>query len=690
MNSLNFLRRLLICPILGLLITVEVLAIDPNFVSDHSKQSEALVRPEVEKLFSQLTTSLPMSNFINFSKGKIYISGGRLIWRNLAGLEKVLVSSEGHPAGHSLSGFEISPDGSKVAYYTTEGGQDLKSWNAITISSTPKVLLPEAAINRMEGFSWSLDSQGFYYSFWNDKEKVQNKELPIIEVRYKSLLNGQDQVVFAPGYAENFGITEVDQGRTLISYRLLALNSGIKTTFSMFKATKNKNGRLGNWQLVYPRNKYVGVYVGIYENKALVLTSRAGDTYGIEAIDVLDNLTDAGQTGNKAETLVSSDPKRVLHMAELINDTLVLQYHTVDTQEVSVKILNLKDKTEIVTKIKDLGLTAFGDLGRFKFGPKSQVARAVYADVMNGDHVLEIDLKTSSLKKLQNLKPLDFNSEDFKYEHTSFIAEDGTEITGKLFTPKNKKPKFVFIRYYGWISIKNAPESKEVQAVLKAGGAYFVADMPGGGEKGAEWFIKGSRQRHKMVKYISEASSFLQKKLNLSAEEVVAMGRSWGGLTSFLLARYYGSNFGVIAPVVPVLDIEDIFKNAWFGRIAHSDLAPFIDEEGNYILDDAFWNYVESLNPLRILDSLSTTVKIFLLTNGADDRVDQGGAQEAEFAEKLLNRIGKDNFLYHRSKAGNHGTRYYQILLLSYLAQKYNSDLLTEASANSCSAYLKR
>ena len=45
---------------------------------------------------------------------------------------------------------------------------------------------------------------------------------------------------------------------------------------------------------------------------------------------------------------------------------------------------------------------------------------------------------------------------------------------------------------------------------LELGGAYLTVDLPGGGEKGADWFIDGSRNRLKMVDMISEASTYIQ------------------------------------------------------------------------------------------------------------------------------------------------------------------------------------
>ena len=128
----------------------------------------------------------------------------------------------------------------------------------------------------------------------------------------------------------------------------------------------------------------------------------------------------------------------------------------------------------------------------------------------------------------------------------------------------------------------------------------------------------------------------------------------------------------MIIPVVPVIDLKAIFEEGWFGRIAHSDLAPPIDEKGNYILGANFDNYVESINPINHISEIPPRTNLYLFTNGLDDRVDQGGDQEAEFAHALKNQVGEDSFYYHRSIKGNHGNRYYQVLIFSLLANHFD------------------
>jgi hypothetical protein len=74
---------------------------------------------------------------------------------------------------------------------------------------------------------------------------------------------------------------------------------------------------------------------------------------------------------------------------------------------------------------------------------------------------------------------------------------------------------------------------------------------------------------------------------------------------------------------------------SWFGRIAHSDLAPYIDDNGGYILDEEFNRYVESLSPAHNVHLINGAAKVHMFTNALDDRIDQTLATEAGFARQV-------------------------------------------------------
>ncbi len=634
-----------------------------DFIKNSSASVEAKVNELVKSRYAELVNKTPPRS-ISFSQGEIYIADKKLNWRDIEGKVTVLVDGSTLELGYSIDGFVISPDNLKVAYYISYRGQDLWKWNVVAISTNPQIWLNDPAQTRMQNFDWNTSSSGFYYSYFHSKEDVAAGKQPITEVRYRDVF-GQDVLVFDHGLAENFGLYDIDGGHTLAAYRLLNPGVGIKTTFSLYKGVKQQDGTY-LWEVAYPRNQFVGIALGVYDQKVFALTSQFGDTYGVVAVDIKNN--------NRVMEIVPARPNQVLHTATLAGNQLVLQYHSIPEQNVSLVIRSLSDQSEKTISMSGLGLTSYGDLERFKFAPGATTSTAAYADVFLGNQELKLDLAAGNVEVLPNLATMNFDSQQMEQRLISFTASDGREITGRLYTRKDNEPKFVYIRHYGWISIKNSPEVREVLMAIDLGGAYFTVDLPGGGERGATWYRDGASNRLQSMKYIAEASEHLQNLLLVGPEKIVLMGRSWGGLTSLLMASYFPQHFGMINSVVPIIDVRDMFANGWFGRIAHSDLDPKIDRHGNYVLDGEFNNYVSRLNPAEQIDQIPSSVRLNLFTSGLDDRVDGDSSIESNYAYTLSQKLGDERFDYHRIVEGNHAARYYQILIFSLIAEQYGID----------------
>ncbi len=599
-----------------------------------------------------------------FSRGQIHQDARGLVWTTLTGKDIVVVERKQLKDRQSLGSFAISPDGDKLAYATTYLGQDLKSWQVVTLSAQPRVLLQQPVVNRMEDLRWNQESTGLYYSYWYPKEDVKKGLSPMVECRFRHVLTQVDKKVWDHGLAENFAIAEQANGE-LIAHRLLNPAAGIKTTFSMYRGQKNARGQF-QFTSIYPRNQYVGFFLGLWQKQGLILSQEAGDYYGVVAVS----------SDGERRTLVPARHNEVLHTARLHQNTLILQYHNRHTQHVFLEQWNLKTGQRQRFALADLGLTPFGSLSNFHWGPGATRARASFADVALGHQTLELRLQThkdtpAQLRVLAPEQPLDFNARHMKIERFAMLAKDGTPLNGYVFTRKDRPPTFGFIRHYAFISIKNAPEPREVQMVLEAGGAYLTLELPGGGEGGANWFLKGSRHRLTSVDYITEAAAHLRSQWQLPNERIAVLGRSWGGMTSLLLAARAGEQFGPIHAVVPVLDLKGVFENGWFGRISHSDFAPDIDRSGNYILDSAFWKRTYQLNPVEQLRYMSAQTQLRVFTNGLDDRIDQENLI-SRFMARTREQLAPGHFRHYDYNLAHHGSRDYQIDVIKGLLQDFD------------------
>jgi pimeloyl-ACP methyl ester carboxylesterase len=225
------------------------------------------------------------------------------------------------------------------------------------------------------------------------------------------------------------------------------------------------------------------------------------------------------------------------------------------------------------------------------------------------------------------------------------------------------------------ISIPNKAESKEVQMTLELGGAYLLVDVPGGGERGANWFRSGAQNRDYALSYVAKASQFAQKKFNLSKKFISVLGRSWGGAFSYSLARDHGNQFGFIFSAATPINIIDDMEGTKLGRIIISDHFPNITRNGDYITDKTFIERIKALSPNLVYKDIDPSIKFGLFIAGLDDTVNNGKQETIDHIRSLNNHFDKDNFYFSTDSQGLHGSRFYQPIIFSILVNEYNINL---------------
>lgn len=624
-----------------------------------------------------------------FSRGSLYTIGGQLIWEMPNG-EKVILADKPSEPGRVISKFLVSPDEKKVAYATTLGGADVHHWYMKELSPKGRLLNEQnPVVVRMDGFSWGKNSDVVYYSYFHKKELVKKGLEPVVEIRARHLRNGVDRVLFDHNLPENLEIFDVDGGKTLFAHRILGAPVGIKVVFTGFIGRWNSQKSDYEWERLDERNQYISSFLGVIGTgdaaKALLASNKVGSHYGVIAIP-LKKLKAGEKRG--FETLIPADPELVLHMSQLANGHLILQYNNPKTMEISYRVYGAHDlqlKSEF--KMSDFGLDASGVGPLWNIQGRAPEAYFNFIGLSVGVTTLKYDFRNHKAELIKNSEELKFDFSKVKVQVTQYRAYDGTLIPAQVIYPvdssgKAIKPKFVFVRTYGGISVINRPEPKEAQMVLDMGGAYIAASVRGGGEKGADWFYAGAKDKLKTIADIAAASDFAQtgftpwKKMGLTSADVVALGRSWGGLHSLLLASYYPEKFAMIHSIVPVINLADMLENGWFGRIAHSDMAPEVDPRtGDLILDAQFWERMKKIDPWIQTRRYQGQTKLFVATNQWDDRVDQ---QELgyQLVQRLMDQAGVEGQVrFFEKEAASHGDRWYMPYVMSLIADHYGIQL---------------
>jgi hypothetical protein len=490
---------------------------------------------------------------------------------------------------------------------------------------------------RMDGFSWGKKSDRVYYSHWHSKADVKNGKAPIVEVRSRSLATGQDTLILDHSLPENFEIYDVDGGKTLVAHRILGAAVGIKVVFTGFIGRWNESINAYDWEMLPVRSENISAYLGVIGKgngaQMVLATDKVGSNYGLVTMPL--KKLKAGEV-RQMKTLLAADRKLVLHMPQMVNGHLILQYNNPATMEIVFRIYDIQNmQLKSQFKMSDFGLDKIGVATLWNIQGSANRASFNFFSVSTGAVTLEYNFSSHAASRLPNAAELNLDLSDVRSVVTQIRSSDGTMIPAHILYPVDKsgravKPRFVFVRTYGAISVINRAEAKEAQMVLDMGGAYIAASVRGGGEKGAQWFYAGAKDKLKTIADIAAVSDFARtgfapwKRMKLTKNEMVALGRSWGGLHSLLLAFYHPDSYAMIHSIVPVVNLEDFLYNGWFGRVASSDLAPEVDtKNGDLILENAFWKRVETMDPWIQAKRYNGATKLFIGVSQYDDRVDQ-------------------------------------------------------------------
>lgn len=152
-------------------------------------------------------------------------SQARLVRREASGTERVLVDPAGLPGGagtpHAIGGFDVSPDGRRVAYTVSAGGAEIGTLHVIDAASGRETMPPIDRV-RGGGAAWLPDGSGFFYGRlapdWTTRpraERFMDHRTHLRRLDARGAPRGEDAVVFGPGVHPDVALDRSDTGAVL-------------------------------------------------------------------------------------------------------------------------------------------------------------------------------------------------------------------------------------------------------------------------------------------------------------------------------------------------------------------------------------------------------------------------------------------------------------------------------------------
>jgi prolyl oligopeptidase len=266
--------------------------------------------------------------------------------------------------------------------------------------------------------------------------------------------------------------------------------------------------------------------------------------------------------------------------------------------------------------------------------------------------------------------PVPFDGSRVKYRHATCLNTDGTSIPIQIFTRSNVKPAFVYLYYYGAIGIPALPAwNITFQLILDLGGVVAIANVRGGGERGAQWQLSAKADRALTLKDIVSAAAWLKTPYpNL---RLVSSGRSYGGMHTLASMIESADTCNLFVAEMPVTNVAEFLRDGAFGRSAWDDFGFAHNPTGDLRSTTDQFETLKNWSPIqRVKHLVRPIAPVLLVTSRTDDRVEPD--QSRRMALALQACPGMADLVYLREESTGGHTAPTAATVATFIASKFD------------------
>jgi prolyl oligopeptidase len=512
----------------------------------------------------------------------------------------------------SLGGMSVNRAGTKMAWATSDGGSDWRTWRIRDIATGTD--LPESiAWSKFSGASWSADDAGFYYSRYDEPKNPLEQVNDNQQVWFHQLGTPQsaDLKVFAdPDHPQRgFSVMVSEDGK----HELLYVWEGTENKNRIWHRHTTKNRQAPFKPVLDQFDAYYN-FVGNEGDVLWFVTDKDAPRGRLIAVDLKkpDPAHWSVLIPERAETLEGVSAVGGRLVANYLRDA-----HSV------VTIHDTKGKL-----IQELNLPGIGTAGGFSGEWDDTESFYSYSSYATPPRLYRLDL-TSLASTLWKEAKVDFNPDAFEVNQVFYPSKDGTKVPmfiahkkGLVLNGENP----VILYGYGGFNISLTPGfSPSRVAWMEMGGVYAVANLRGGGEYGKDWH-DGGRLLNKQNVFddFIAAAEYLHANGYSKPAKTAIQGGSNGGLLVGAAMTQRPDLFGAALPAVGVMDMlrYHLFTIgwAWASDYGRSD-------------DPQYFPLLHRYSPLHALKDGVRYPSTLVVTADHDDRVVP--AHSYKFAARL-------------------------------------------------------
>lgn len=441
----------------------------------------------------------------------------------------------------ALSSWVPSPDGRFVAYSTSDGGTDWKSWKVRSIGSGEDEI-DFITRCKFSSVSWARDSSGFYYSAYPAREDGSGDGSKPVTLFFHRLgtPQGEDEVILAVPDGETYNPygTVTEDGR----YLIINFFEGYNTNKISFKRLDRPNRAiedlLPQWDAFYS-------FFGNSGSDLFFKTDKDAPKSRIIAVN-------ADRPSPSAWTEVVPEAEETLRDASYVGGSIVTEY--LKDAHALVKIFTSEGSLTRSVDLPGIG-SAYGFEGHGN-DPETFFS---YTDYLTPSAIYRYDVSTGESTLFRESKS-QFDGATYETKQVFYSSKDGTQIPmfithRKDITLDGSNPTLLY--GYGGFKSSQMPSYRTSRAVwLELGGVLAIANLRGGGEYGEEWHLAGTKlNKQNVFDDFIAAAEWLIAEGYTSTPKLAIQGGSNGGLLVGAVITQRPELFGAALPAVGVLDM---------------------------------------------------------------------------------------------------------------------------------------
>ncbi|MBW4674759.1 MAG: prolyl oligopeptidase family serine peptidase [Desmonostoc geniculatum HA4340-LM1] len=449
----------------------------------------------------------------------------------------------------ALSGLSISEDGKLLAYGISTSGSDWQEWKIRDVE-TGEDLQDRLQWIKFSGASWTHDSQGFFYSRYDEpNEKTQLEDVNYYQKLYYHQLGkpqSEDVLIYHRLDQKEWGFSGdvTEDGHYLIISVCLGTDS---KNLVFYKDLTNSDA-----EVVELINQFEADY-SLIDNDGSVFYFRTDLNAPRGRLIAIDTNKPARENWQE----IIPQTAETLESVGILNHQFVADY--LKDAHSQIKIFDLKG--EFIREVELPGLGSAGGFGGKRYDTETFYSFTSYT--IPGT-IYRYDMVTGKSEVFREPK-VDFHPDDYETKQVFYHSKDGTRVP--MFITHKKGIKLdgnnpTYLYAYGGFSVSQTPGfSVSLLVWMEMGGVYAVPNLRGGGEYGEEWHQAGMKEKKQNVfdDFIGAAEWLIANKYTQTDKLAIA-GGSNGGLLVGACMTQRPDLFGAALPAVGVMDMLRFHK----------------------------------------------------------------------------------------------------------------------------------